>query len=277
MIIVMVWLVLGLFPVGVLWFVAALTLRLEAPASSENHSTAFLWRSIGLAALLIPAPMVDVSLSRTLFRAEKMHRQKPYLEAQRKINGQNKQAQELTDRWVEAFERGEQVAISKAEAALERQLHVDSGALVTVIRFRAKKGPHARRMGLLGLLARPTFAIRSSPAIEHDHQQVGEQAFAILVDETNVDEIRQLAFAIIWNQKWDKYDFNNRRLIEDTYKRLKRLDPIALELERLATDADSPPEKRRDALLWLELLAPRHARAREIFERLSEQPASQQN
>jgi hypothetical protein len=266
------WLLLVLVLVGSQCFVAYATVTRtrdsdRTPVSRMSAMALCGW--VLAASFILLAVVSDVSISKALRSRQVMHASKPYLEEQRKAADRLKLPQEHAQQWVSAFDRRDQVGLAAAETQLEQLLPHDSGAIVTAIRFRAKSGPHARRMALLNLLARPAFAVRSSPAVAHEHCQVAQQAYALVLGETNPDDIRQVALAIICNQNAKNCPSGSLDSVEAALGRLNRLDPIVVELERLANATDSPIIIQRTVVRWLQKLAPRSPMANEALVRLN--------
>lgn len=280
LIVVVVWLATGLLFAGAQFFVAASTRRWPAPIASQKHSPRVPFEVVFALQLALLAPVIDAVLWQLLANNRNWSQLKTYANVWNQVEEQKRRPLRAVQLWVQAFERGDEAAITQAETVLQQHLLVQSGATVSAIRFQAKNGPEARRVRLYRLLAQPTFAVRSHPDDAYYHCQAAQQAYAILVDETNSNELRQAAVAVIWNQTWNKAGHCSNgsvEAVEAALEHLKELTPIVAELERIATDADSPPEKREEAVRWLQKLVSRDNEVQAAFRRVGEPPALQSN
>lgn len=266
-----VMLFLAAIPVFSQCLVAYMTLqpRTERPVKSKSLWSALLRGTLTCLLFLLP-PVVDVSLWRALEHGRAENREKPSREAQQRMAERLARPQACLQRWVSAFNRHDQVALIAIEAEFEQLLCQDSGAVVVVVRFRAKSGPLPQQVALLRLLARPTFATRSSPspAIEIEHQKCAVQASRMLAGTP--DDLCRAALAVIWNQ-WNQDVRGGSGSIEEVKNNLMRFknpDPIVMELERLATGAELSDNRRQQAIQCLRELGSRDPKAKEALVRL---------
>jgi len=194
------------------------------------------------------------------------------------------QAKEAVDQWLAAREQGDSPALRKADRRLRDVLAIDSGRVVTRLRFRLKQAHGPQRIAILQLLADKDFAQRSSPAakrayyqkkssrqssVERAHCQVAQQAFRLLCDERERDEIRSLALAVVWNQN-ARCNAGQRASVEDTLPRLKHADFAVDLLVKSLSSSEHPFDDPRDVCRLLGKLGPKAQRAIPSLQSLAE-------
>ena len=218
----------------------------------------------GLLTLDIATPRAGETIRR--WRREAANAKQRRLKAEKES-----QAAEAVRRWLNALDRDDDLALGNADRHLRELVLIDSGAVVTKLRFTLKQAQGKRRTAIMHLLANEDFARRSSGSrsAEHAHRQVTEQVIRIVHNSSEPTAVRALAIAIVWNQNAGRSRAGRFQPVKDSHA-----DFLIKVLSESLSSPKHPFEDRRIVCRLLGMMGPRAQRVIPSLELLAERDST---